>query len=64
MDDDTGQPIHGYFTSTYEKCKLHYRKYLPSHDITPKAICIWERKNECNITKLRHYMHITYMNDS
>jgi len=40
LDDLFHNPTHGFFPSTFEQQKLHYRKYLPAQK--PKAIVIWQ----------------------
>ena len=45
MDEDSGDPIHGYFQTP--QGKLHYRQYLPDNGGANggdgiKAVCIWQ----------------------
>jgi len=41
IDGIFNHPEHGYYEGTYEKKKLHYRKYVPKDNQPPKAIVLW-----------------------
>ena len=41
-DELFDHPEHGFFESTYQQKKLHYRRNLPKNNEKPKAIVIWQ----------------------